>query len=212
MDGTLVNTEPLHAQAASKVLLTHNIIKSSEDLEEFCGVTDTSLFQAICPHWAHLEILKAIEEKNKNLITIFHRLSPKEKEQYTTPGIFEFLKFIKRNNKKCGVVSASEDVVVRETLACFGFLPYLDIHMGRNQTLKTKPHPDPYQEAFRRLNTHYSQTIIFEDSPTGIQSATQTHATVFRISEFTKNQGQFKSPHHFHEIDNFNFFIKCHKD
>jgi len=69
--------------------------------------------------------------------------------------------------------------VVENTLDCFGLNQYLDLKMGRSQTPLTKPFPDPYVEAMRRLNSTPEKTLIFEDSPTGLQSAKSSGAKLF---------------------------------
>ena len=81
-------------------------------------------------------------------------------------------------------MSASEDIIVLETLRCFGIEKFVELQMGRNQTKLTKPNPDPYIEAMRRLGVHSSKTIIFEDSPTGIKSGKGSLASVVRITAF----------------------------
>lgn len=185
MDGTLVNTEPLHAQAAVVVLKELGItVDLVSCIDQFYGMTDHVVLKTVCPHLTEAEINQCIEKKNIELIKLFNNLEQSEKEQFITPGLFPFLHYLKKENKKCAVVSASEDIVVLETLRCFGIDKLVDLQMGRNQTVLTKPNPDPYLEAMRRLNTSSERTIIFEDSPTGIKSANSANAEVIRITAF----------------------------
>lgn len=185
MDGTLVNTEPLHAQAAVIVLGDMGVkVDLMACIDQFYGMTDYVVLKTVCPTLTEDEIAKAIEQKNFELIKLFKALPEKDKSQFITPGLFPFLQHLRRETKKCAVVSASEDIIVLETLACFGIDQFVELQMGRNQTRLTKPHPDPYLEAMKRLNTHVEHSLIFEDSPTGIKSATQTKAQVVRINAF----------------------------
>lgn len=185
MDGTLVNTEPLHAKAAVMVLKSMGIeIDLSQTIDQFYGMTDYVVLKTVCPQLSDAEIEAAIEQKNKHLINIFRALSPNEKELYITPGLFDFLKYLKNEKKKCAVVSASEDIIVTETLIAFGIHTYMDLQMGRNQTKLTKPHPDPYVEGMKRLSVHSHETLIFEDSPTGLKSAKLSQAQVIRVTAF----------------------------
>lgn len=200
MDGTIVNTEPLHARAAVKVLQTLGIdIDLESCLDQFYGMTDTAVLKMTCPMLSDDEIDKAIAEKNIHLIELFKKLHHHEKHSYITPGLFEFLKYLKKENKQVAVVSASEDVVVFETLKCFDIHPFIDLQMGRHQTQLTKPHPEPYLEGMRRLKTHPAKTLIFEDSPTGLQSAVASGAQVIRITGFAHSSTVL----HSHEIKNF---------
>lgn len=185
MDGTIVNTEPLHARAAAIVLNDLGIkIDLESCLDKFYGMTDTAVLKMTCPMLNDSEIESAIIEKNSNLIKLFEKLTSSEKSQYITPGLFDFLSFLKKENKQLAVVSASEDIIVTETLKCFSIESYINIQMGRRQTILTKPHPEPYLEGMRRLKTHASKTLIFEDSPTGLASAIASGASVIRITGF----------------------------
>ena len=194
MDGTIVNTEPLHARAATVILKARGIdIDLEACLHQFYGMTDTAVLKMTCPELNDHDINEAIAEKNIYLLKIFENLAPAEKNQYITPGLFEFLRFLKKENKQLAVVSASEDIVVRETLKCFEIHSYMDLQMGRNQTQLTKPHPEPYLEGMRRLKTNAKKTLIFEDSPTGLEAAVASGAKVIRITGFAHSDAVLHS-------------------
>jgi beta-phosphoglucomutase len=202
MDGTIVNTEPLHARAAVYVLKGLGIdIDLEACLDQFYGMTDTAVLKMTCPFLSDTEVDQAIAEKNIHLIKLFNKLSHDEKHQYITPGLFDFLKYLKKENKQLAVVSASEDIIVSETLKCFEIYSYIDLQMGRHQTNLTKPHPEPYLEGMRRLKTGPLKTLIFEDSPTGLESAVASGASVIRITGFAHSDKIL----HSHERKNFIF-------
>ncbi|MBC7539695.1 MAG: HAD family phosphatase [Bacteriovorax sp.] len=204
MDGTLVNTEPLHAKAAVLVLAEMGVeVDLMSTIDQFYGMTDYVVLKTVCPQLTDEEINKAIEQKNFHLIKIFRALAHHEKDQYITPGLFPFLNHLKKENKKMAVVSASEDIVVVETLKCFGIDHFMQLQMGRNQTALTKPHPDPYLEAMKRLKTTHIHTLIFEDSPTGIKSAVATNAQVIRVTAFAHSTGSQTIEGDFIELKNF---------
>ncbi len=205
MDGTIVNTEPLHAKAAVIVLKSLGIdIDLESCLDQYYGMTDTAVLKMACPTLSEREIENAITLKNKHLIDIFKSLKEEEKSNYITPGLFDFLNFLKKENKSIAVVSASEDIVVLETLLCFNIDSYVNLQMGRNQTVLTKPHPDPYLEGIKRLNSTPIKTLIFEDSPTGLQSAIASGARVIRITGFAHSEEVLHSL----EIKNFSTLFR----
>lgn len=202
MDGTIVNTEPLHAKAAVSVLKRLGIeIDLEACLDQFYGMTDTAVLKMTCPSLSDREIDEAIIQKNIQLIELFNKLHHHEKHSFLTPGLFDFLKYLKKENKQLAVISASEDIIVTETLKCFEIHSYIDLQMGRRQTELTKPHPEPYLEGMRRLKTTPAKTLIFEDSPTGLASAVASGANVIRITGFAHSTDKL----HSHEIRNFLF-------
>lgn len=202
MDGTMVNTEPLHAKAAVIVLKSRGYeIDLEACLDQFYGMTDTAVLKMTCPELSDAEIESAIAEKNVHLMDLFKALPDHEKHQYITPGLFDFLNFLKQTGKAIAVVSASEDIIVEKTLECFSISTFIDLQMGRGQTTLTKPHPEPYLEGMKRLKSPPQKTLIFEDSPTGLQSALASGAHVIRITGFAHTDEVL----HTHEIKNFLF-------
>jgi HAD superfamily hydrolase (TIGR01509 family) len=185
MDGTMVNTEPLHARAATIVLQDLGIdFDLMKCIDKYYGMTDAAILKIECPQFSDQQIDETISQKNEKLIHLFNELANEEKSQYITPGLIDFLAHLQAENKNIAVVSASEDIIVTETLKCFNLSRFIPLQMGRGQTVKTKPHPDPYIEAMNRLKSSPQETLIFEDSPTGLAAASASKAQVVRITGF----------------------------
>ncbi len=188
MDGTLVNTEPLHAKAMNKVFHKYNIsidITNAEALERFKGMTDLTVLNTLCPNLSETDYKNMIIEKNIVLKNIFLNLNNEEKKSLTSPGIRSFISHLKKNNKKLAVVSASENEIVNDTLCAFDLIDEFDFWLGRHSTEKTKPSPDPYLLAMKMAEIGKENTIIFEDSPTGLKSAKTSGARVIEVAPFS---------------------------
>lgn len=188
MDGTLVNTEPLHARAMDKVLKKNQLnhqIGDDESMEHFMGMTDTSVLKELCPELSDSEIDRLIAEKNQILCEILLELDTHSKEQLTAPGLLDLLAYIKSHHKNLAVVSASENAIVHATLKAFNLLHHFDFWFGRGSTSKTKPHPDPYIEAMKKAGFKESETVIFEDSPTGLMAAKGSGASIIEVAPFS---------------------------
>jgi len=97
MDGTIVNTEPLHARAAVSVMRELGIeIDLEACLAQYYGMTDTAVLKATCPELNDREIKEAIDKKNEHLREIFNQLNSAEKSRFITPGLIEFLSLLKQ--------------------------------------------------------------------------------------------------------------------
>lgn len=189
MDGTLVNTEPLHAKAMDIVLKKAGIslsISEEEAMERFKGMTDTLVLKTLCPDIHESKRDEMIHDKNQILKVIFKDLTEQELLSLTSPGIREFLQNIRQQGKKLAVVSASENEVVHETLHAFNLYHEFDFWFGRGSTERTKPHPDPYIEAMKKANITKEKTVIFEDSPTGLAAARGAGAKIIEVAPFGK--------------------------
>jgi len=190
MDGTLVNTEPFHMLAMKNVLNAKGLpIDFSGQVEHFAGMTDYLVLKELYPDMDDHEINKIIEAKNHQLVEEFGKLSASHFKQYLAPGIVSFLENIKSLKKKMAVVSASEDIVVYATLKAFELIDYFEFWLGRNQTERTKPHPDPYLLAMHRMKKSPEVTAIFEDSVNGMKAAKDSGAQAILASPFVPQMG-----------------------
>ena len=55
------------------------------------------------------------------------------------------------------------------------------VTISANDVLRGKPHPDPYLKAAQLLGVDIAQSLIIEDSPTGITAARASGAFVIAV-------------------------------
>ncbi len=180
MDGTLFNTEPLHAQALRKVLLEEDMDLSTEELEHrFIGVADDQVFRELLG--SDCDTATMIIKKNKELKDSIASLSKSELLALQVPGMIELLTQLKEAGLKLALISASENEIVDLMVEHSGIGIYLDTIVGRSDTERSKPFPDPYLFAMKKLAVDASNSLIFEDSPTGLQAAMDSGAEVIKV-------------------------------
>ncbi|MCR9204329.1 MAG: HAD family phosphatase [Halobacteriovoraceae bacterium] len=191
MDGTLLHTEPHHALAILKVLpplsfplqYREHSFSNGEELHEFFrGQNDLVVFKVFKEifgnEWSETEE-GFIKKKNEFLDKYINREHLKES---LSPELKVFLNDMKKNEVKLGLVSASQKPVVSSFSQKLGLDEWFEFTWGAEDTLETKPHPMPYIEAIKRLKVNPSETIIFEDSESGLKSALGSHANVFQVN------------------------------
>lgn len=189
MDGTLFDTEPLHAEALAQALCAFEKQFTAAELHHrFYGKTDTSIFLELFPDRYKDEYQKFQETKNEILTNIFNTLTPEQKIQYSAPGIKKFLQYLRRCGKKLALVSSSEQEIVDITLKAFGVNLFFDLTIGRSGTHLNKPNPSPYLRAMRHFKVVTTSTIIFEDSPSGLRAAYATGCPVIRSLCFDRGE------------------------
>lgn len=91
----------------------------------------------------------------------------------TTPidGANETLLELKKRGFKIGVVTRSCREYAVEALRITGLLEYVDVLVGRDDTARPKPSPDPLIKAIRTLNLRTDETVMIGDNIDDAQCA-----------------------------------------
>ena len=185
MDGTLLNTEPLHAKAIETILVQNGLNITAHEIEErFYGMSDTEVFKSF-ENSLFLELDTFLKEKNKLIKNLISQYSYSDFFKLLIPGVFEFLTEAKKRNIKLALVSASENEVIEAILSHLKLKDHFVFYVGRQHTQFTKPNPSPYFLALRLLEVKTDEALIFEDSPSGLKSALGTGAKVVQVTTFS---------------------------
>lgn len=83
------------------------------------------------------------------------------------PGADDLIEDLVTAGVPCALVSSSPRVLVDAVLASVGEDRFAFTLAG-DEVARTKPFPDPYLEAVRRLAAEAARCIVLEDSPTGV--------------------------------------------
>lgn len=184
MDGTLFDTEKYHAAALQNIGHEHKIIPPlgpKEVHELMVGKADHLLFE-IVKDWPgfpkHWEVKDFVQEKNRHLLNV---LSQVEGKSYLSPLLSVLLEEAKKDNLQVGLVTSSEKVITHELLKLAGLDQYFSFVLTRNDSLKVKPDPWPYLRALEHFKARPELTVIFEDSPVGIEAARLSGSHVIKV-------------------------------
>lgn len=165
MDGTLVDTEVLWWESADEVAagLGHRL--SAADAPQVVGraVADTAAHLIRVAGGGRADTVAA-----ELAGSFFRRV---EAGAPLRPGARSLLAALERAGVPFALVSASPravvDSVVAGSLADAGFA----FTLSADDTVRTKPHPDPYLAAAERLGVRPEACVAVEDSPDGTASA-----------------------------------------
>ena len=181
MDGTLFDTEGLHAQALCLVLADqgHHFC-AAEIQKKYYGYCDTDVFRELLG--ADVDADALVEKKNNLLTKELRELGRAGLMQLQTPGMEELLLRLYQLKIPMALISASEKRIVEIVVEVSQLRPMLNSIVARGDSPRSKPFPDPYFQAMKELGVTAKDVIIFEDSPTGLRSAFDTGAQVIRIA------------------------------
>ncbi len=96
------------------------------------------------------------------------------------PGAYELVKDLQSNGIKTGLVSASPRLIVDAVLENIGsdLFPF---SISSDDVVNTKPHPDAYLKAAAQTGSDITNSLIFEDSLTGVKAATSSGAWLIAV-------------------------------
>ena len=179
LDGVIVDTAKYHFIAWQKIASQLGIEFTLEHNEQLKGVSRVRSLELI------LELGKieaAQEDKNKWLIQknenyLSYLVDMDESE--LLPGILPILKYLKANNQKIALGSASKNA--RPILEKTGILHYFDAIVDGNDVSNAKPDPEVFIQAAKLLGIKNENAIVFEDSVAGIQAANSAKMTSIGI-------------------------------
>ena len=181
LDGVIVDTAKYHYLAWKKIANELGIDFTHEHNELLKGVSRVRSLDII------LELGKieaSQQDKNKWLIQknedyLSYLVDMDESE--ILPGVMPILKYLKANNQKIALGSASKNA--RPILEKTGILDYFDAIVDGNDVSNAKPDPEVFVRAAQLLNTSNEDSIVFEDSVAGVQAANIAHMKSIGIGE-----------------------------
>jgi HAD superfamily hydrolase (TIGR01509 family) len=101
------------------------------------------------------------------------------------PGALEFSRKLNGKGIPQALVSASPREIVDAVL--LGMKEkYFAFSVAAGDIERTKPFPDPYLEAAKRMNVAPSECVVFEDSLTGISSAQEAGCAVIAVPHYVE--------------------------
>ncbi|WP_406140300.1 HAD family phosphatase [Streptomyces anulatus] len=167
MDGTLVDTEVLWWETAHEVAAGLGHPLSDADAPEVVGraVADTAAHLIEVTGVAAAELPRVAAELTASFFGKVDAGAP------LRPGAAALLAALEGARVPFALVSASPrsvvDAVVAGSLAGVAFA----FTLSADDTVRTKPHPDPYMAAATRFGVPASACVAVEDSPDGTASA-----------------------------------------
>lgn len=167
MDGTLVDSEPVHFRAHQRFLATQGIAVSEADLLGNIGKGDEVFFSDLA-RLAGIACDPAAWVVAKT--ALLHDLYRSEGLPLR-PGVQELLAQAFASGVPCMVVTNSGRETARIALEAAGLDRRLPMRVCWEDTVAHKPDPAPYRLAASRLGLAPAMCQAIEDSPSGVRAA-----------------------------------------
>lgn len=176
LDGTMLDTDPYHIEAFQQLLAPFGRrITEEYYTSKIMGASMDTITADLFPDESPAKRLAHGERKEALVRDLMN--GPLDAKT----GLYDFLTWAKaRDFGICIVTNAPRDNAIM-MLEGLGVLDQMDDILIGDELRHSKPHPYPYAEAARRLGVDISQTLAFEDSGPGVQSASSAGAYTFGL-------------------------------
>jgi HAD superfamily hydrolase (TIGR01509 family) len=173
LDGVLIDSEPLHCLADSRLLKDLGADVPLKYFDRFTGWTDSAMWEAIKTDYP---IKESIDELKAMQVPIKLKLLS-ETELKPIPGTVELLAEIKKNNIPIAIASSSPRLFIEAVVEKIEIGQYFDIIVSGEEVESSKPAPDIFLKAALLLNVNSSECLVLEDSKSGTIAAKKAGMT-----------------------------------
>ncbi len=175
MDGTLVDSEPLHHQAWRQTLQAHGVDSFSwEQFMVYIGTSNEKVAaDFIASAGLQLEVTELVRRKQSIYLQMIERLQ-------VLPGVRTVLQ---RFAPCCrlAVASSSHLLELERILAVHRLEQCFTAVVGGDMVTRKKPEPDIYLETCRLLALPPDRCVAFEDSTAGVLAASRAGLKVIAV-------------------------------
>ena len=184
MDGTVLDSEGIWDEAQIQFLKENDIIVTSNNLNDFKGLSYKDFYPLFIKKF---NIQESIDNIRKKLRIYLYKIM--ETDLKYIKGFENFYKsYINNTQLKVGLITNTTRLSYQKIQTCINIDDYFNFVITVNEAKKPKPSPMPYIQAMEELMLKPNETIIIEDSKTGLLSAIQTKARVIGITTSLKDK------------------------
>lgn len=167
MDGVLVDSEPMHEEAAQETLRRNGVVLPSDYDRNFIGSTTLKMYQTIAED-LHLDLQpERLAEEYQEIL----REWVAEQGYPPVPGTKELVWELHERGIRLAVASSSTMEEIEENTAACGIKDAFDELVSGTGVKHPKPAPDVFLLAAERLGVEPSECLVVEDSMFGTMAA-----------------------------------------
>jgi HAD superfamily hydrolase (TIGR01509 family) len=176
MDGVLTDSEPAFHAAVNDILARYGQHVSIDDYQSFIGMATPAMWTRMIEYKRLPVTLDAVLEMYEP--PLMARL---RQPRSALPGARELLLALRARGVPIALCTASYSRWVDAILPSAGLEGLFDAYSTAEMVTATKPAPEPYILAARKLGFAAEQCVAVEDSTNGLTSALRSGAHVIQL-------------------------------
>lgn len=170
LDGTLVDSERLWADALSRLMVEEGIsFSTAQCLELAYGLAWVNVFHKLQKQWP--EVFEAYTSSDIEMRLSWHYKQLCDDDLPVIQGSYDLLLRFSDAGYTLGIVSGSPRDAIENALRKLDIVERISVIVSSDDVTYGKPHPESYQTAMSRLGVTPESCIVFEDSNVGTRSA-----------------------------------------
>ena len=189
LDGTLVDTMPLHFRAWD-VAMRHAGLQCPLDEELFYslgGVPTRRVAQLIAAHYQLSIEVEAVFDHKESL---FREL---QGDARLIAPVADFARRVAQSHP-VAIASGGPRVIVARSLELAGLAPLFKVVVTADDVVHGKPAPDMFLLAARQMRVEPARCLVFEDAEPGVQAAKAAGMQWVRVPSRIKPADRSKTP------------------
>lgn len=187
LDGTLIDSEPVAARTVLQCFENWGIQVDPVHAQYVTGRTWKSALEYLAQKYP---LPHSFDETMKQLLVQYRK--EMENNLVTVPGAVEAVQAL-ASVARLGLVSGSGRDEILFALDRMKVRDYFEVILGAEDYPRSKPAPDGYAKALQHLNGSVQNSLVFEDSTAGIDSAKTVGISVVAIT--STNHFKLKNDH-----------------
>ena len=181
-DGTLVDSEPAHALATRAGLAEAGIDLSIEEfMARWVGLPDVECYRGVAEDRGVI-LDPAVFERVRGAKNRFYEATVLEGRVPLCEGAVELVRAL-GGRARLAVCSAARRVEIESTLARHGLLDVFGTIVAVEDVARSKPDPQGYRLAARRLELEPDACVAIEDTPRGVHAARGAGMRVVAVAQ-----------------------------
>lgn len=168
MDGVIVDTEPLHRKAFSKTFDQYEIEVSGDLYTTFTGKTTMQACHELVDYFDLACRPEDLAQTKRHHFKHFFDTDP---DFDLIPGIRDLLENYRENDIKMVVASSASMNTINWVFERFHLERYFMGKLSGADLIASKPHPEIFERAAKKVGEPHENCVVIEDSTNGIKAA-----------------------------------------
>lgn len=169
LDGVLVDTAHYHFLAWKRLAKEFDYELTEEINEQLKGVSRMKSLEIVMKH-ANVSLeqqrQQALADRKNGWFTEYvHKMKPEE----LYPGVKELFSKLRKDNIRIALASSSKNA--QTIINILGIKHEFEVVVDGNMIVHSKPDPEIFLLAAKKLNLNPSDCIVFEDAEAGVEAA-----------------------------------------